>query len=305
MKKTLSIGAVIIIVGLGVYFFMQGSSYSIDKTNTPEDSVIVDDTQNTSSTDEDVTEVDKEKTVIGKSVEGRDIVAYHYGSGDTEILFVGGIHGGYSWNTSLVAYEAMDYLKANLDAIPQNVRVTIIPVLNPDGLYKVAGTAERFTKADISKSQATQIAGRFNANKVDINRNFECKWKAESTWQDTTVSGGSEAFSEPESIAIKDYVEKNKPKAVVAWYSAAGGVFASSCQNGVLAETKNLTKIYAKESGYPAYDNFDFYEITGDMVNWLAKQKIPAISVLLTTHEDTEWSKNLAGIKGILQNYSE
>ena len=56
--------------------------------------------------------------------------------------------------------------------------MTIIPVLNPDGLYKVAGTAERFTKADISKSQATQIAGRFNANKVDINRNFECKWKA-------------------------------------------------------------------------------------------------------------------------------
>ena len=38
-------------------------------------------------------------TVIGHSVEGRDIVSYTFGTGDTHLLFVGGIHGGYEANS--------------------------------------------------------------------------------------------------------------------------------------------------------------------------------------------------------------
>jgi len=33
------------------------------------------------------------------------------------------------------------------------------------------------------------------------------------------------------------------------------------------------------------------------MVNWLASRNTPAISVLLATHDDIEWDKNLAGVK--------
>ena len=36
----------------------------------------------------------------------------------------------YSWNTTLVAYELMDYLEKTPDAIPTNVKVTVIPSLN-------------------------------------------------------------------------------------------------------------------------------------------------------------------------------
>jgi hypothetical protein len=87
------------------------------------------------------------------------------------------------------------------------------------------------------------------------------------------------------------------------WYSSAGGVFASNCHNGILPETLTLTNTFAKASGYPAYNDFNFYEITGDMVNWLAKEEIPAISVLLTNHTDTEWTKNKAGIEAVLKQY--
>jgi hypothetical protein len=59
---------------------------------------------------------------------------------------------------------------------------------------------------------------------------------------------------------------------------------------------------FAKASGYKSYDSWDFYATTGDMANWLAKEKIPAISVLLTNHTDTEWDKNLAGVKAVLQS---
>jgi hypothetical protein len=41
------------------------------------------------------------------------------------------------------------------------------------------------------------------------------------------------------------------------------------------------------------------------MVNWLAKENVPAISVLLTTHEVIEWDKNKAGIEALLGHFTE
>ena len=40
-------------------------------------------------------------------------------------------------------------------------------------------------------------------------------------------------------------------------------------------------------------------------MNWFAKKKVPAISVLLTTHDDVEWSKNKAGIDALLKYYAD
>lgn len=291
---------VIILVGVGAYFFLTKRSSEDVNLQTSGTATSTSGVNGTASSTQDVN-----KPVIGTSVEGRDITAYHYGNGEKELLFVGGIHGGYEWNTVLVAYELMDYLEANPDAIPENLQVTVIPVLNPDGLNKTVGTAGRFEVADVPTEKDATVSGRFNANTVDLNRNFDCDWKAEGVWQQTPVSGGSAAFSEPESKAIRDYVRDNQPKAVVVWYSSAGGVFASNCHNGVLPETQTLTKLFADASGYPAYQSFNFYEITGDMVNWFANEKIPAISVLLTTHQDTEWDKNQKGIEALLKHYAE
>jgi len=309
MKKAIIIISIVVVVGLGAYFlirFLPDIADVSEVQNTETNAIQPQgDGQTGETPDTAEPEPDKEKSVIGKSVEGRDIIAYHYGDGDTEILFVGGIHGGYEWNTTLVVYKAMDYFKAYPSAIPANLKLTFIPVLNPDGLYKVVGMTGQFTPANVTSSQSVQISGRFNANNVDLNRNFDCDWQSSAKWQDTAVSGGSTVFSEPESLAIKNYIETQKPKAVVVWYSAAGGVFASSCHNGVSPETNAITQKFADASGYPAYESFDFYAITGDMVNWFAKSNIPAISVLLTNHTDIEWSKNKAGIEAILEYYAE
>ena len=311
MKKTNIIVwvAVIIIIIIGGYFFMRGpSTLPSDQSQSP--------TIDTTGNNPGVTGTQNSaETVIGTSASGNKIIAYHFlpvatssvGSiNQKEILFVGGIHGGYEWNTVLVAGELMNYLKANPEVIPNNVRVSIIPVLNPDGLNKVVGTTTAsFTKADVSSSGDVQTSGRFNGNNVDLNRNFDCDWQTSATWQNKTVSGGTTVFSEPESQAIKNYIETNKPAAVLVWYSAAGGVFASNCHNGVSTETNAITKVYASASGYPAFESFDFYATTGDMTNWLAKSGIPAISVLLTNHTDTEWTKNLAGVKALLNYYKK
>ena len=299
MKKIIIILLGIGIILVGVYFLTQRSSDTLPVTEEPTKTV------EPQPQPQNQKPVDETKTVIGTSVQKRDITAYHYGNGDTELLFVGGVHGGYSWNTALVAYELMDYLEANPNAVPKNIRVSVIPVLNPDGLYKVIGATGRFLPTDVSTSKDTQISGRFNANGVDLNRNFDCDWQPKGVWQNTEVSGGAKTFSEPESQALRDYVGIRKPVAVVMWYSAAGGVFASNCRNGILPGTSAIMNAYAKASGYPAYNKFNFYEITGDATNWLAKQNIPAISVILTTHQDTEWNKNRAGVEALLKHYEK
>ena len=302
---TIAIVILLILAGGGYYMWKQGA-FTGDVVATNQNPVALPAPKPAplSTTTPTVPE-DKAMTVVGTSVEGRKITAYHYGSGSKELLFVGGAHGGYEWNTVLVAYQLMDYLKANPSSIPSGVSVTVIPVLNPDGLTKVVGTKERFTAADVSTSQAQLVSGRYNANNVDLNRNFDCNWKEKGVWQNKEVSGGSAAFSEPEAKAFQSYINAHKPTAVVEWFSSAGGVFSSRCSDSVSAETSAITKVYADASGYPAFKDFDFYEVTGDMVNWLAKNDIPAISVLLTNHSDTEWTKNEAGIKALLAYYAK
>lgn len=301
MKKNaiVIIVLIVILIGAGLYFMTRPTPDNVKVITdlaTTTGGVPIQNNQIVKSTS---------TSVLGKSVQGRDITAYHYGTGRTELLFIGGIHGGYEWNTVLVAYQLMDYLKANPKVVPSNIKVTVIPVMNPDGLNKIVGTAGRFTEASVPRSADQTIPGRFNANNVDLGRNFDCDWQANAIWQNKSVSGGTAAFSEPESIAIKNYVESHKLAAVVTWYSAFGGVFASNCHSGVSTETNLITQKYSDASGYPASQSFDFYAITGDMVNWFAKKNIPAISVLLTNHTDTEWVKNQAGVEALLKFYTK
>lgn len=307
---------VLVLIGLGAYFVFSGSSAVVDNigddpdtattstaTTTDDSATTTDDADEDADTTGDASSAG-EQTVIGTSVEGRNITAYQYGSGETELLFVGGIHGGYEFNTTLLSYDLINYLDDNADVIPDNISVTIIPVLNPDGLQRIAGTtADTFTAADMPSLSET-IPGRFNANKVDLNRNFDCNWQSESTWQSRTVDGGDAPFSEPESQAIRDYVNTNNPAAAVVYYSAAGGVYSSSCDGPVPSESNDIMNVYADASGYPAQGEFTAYAINGDMVNWLAKQNIPAISVLLTNHQDAEFSENRAGFEAMLDFYA-
>lgn len=286
-KRALWVGVVVLGLVVFGYFFFQ-------KKEIPEAPV------------EKIPEVETapKGEVIGKSVEGRNIEAFTYGSGEKTLLFVGGIHGGYEWNSVVLAYKIMDYFEANPSAVPENLKITIIPSLNPDGVYKILGKEGRFLATDVPKNKATE-PGRFNANEVDLNRNFDCKWKPESIWRENIVSAGTAPFSEPESKVLRDFVLKIKPSSVVFWHSQAGAVYASECEKGILPETMTLMNTYAKASGYKAFSTFDAYQTTGDADAWLASIGIPAVSVELTTHETIEYEKNLAGVKAVLEYYKK
>lgn len=274
---------VLVVLGIGIFLLLQ-------KKEVPSPVPVT-----------ELEELGPERTVIGRSVEGRDIEAYTFGRGQTHLVFVGGIHGGYEWNSVLLAYKFIDYLEAN--SIPENLTVSVIPSANPDGVYEVVGVEGRFGVADVPTKIQVVGTGRFNANNVDLNRNFDCKWKPESMWRGAVVSAGSAVFSEPEARAIRDFVSKYSPDAFVFWHSQANTVYASECEKGILPETLEIMTAYSTAAGYDAVTKFDAYEITGDAEGWLASKNIPAITVELQTHETIEWEKNLAGIKALFEHY--
>ncbi len=288
-KRLIVIAIVLFVVGVGLFYVLNNKRGQTPATElTPKEDLV------------------SNPKIIGASVKGRTIEAYTYGKGEEHLLFVGGMHGGYEWNSVLLAYQFMDYLVQNPAVIPANVTVTVIPSLNPDGVYTVTGKVGRFIIADVPlKDSAVLASGRFNARSVDLNRNFDCKWKPTSTWKTKTVSAGTGAFSEPEAGALRNFVLENKLSAVIFWHSQANAVYASECEAGILPETLTIMNAYSRASGYPAVASFDQYEISGDAEGWLASINIPALTVELKTHETIEWEQNLAGIKSLFLYYSK
>lgn len=289
--KNIILGIVaLLIIGGGIYFLIQQTPDTVVIVDEDEDMMPVESDggigDGAESLDDVIAQQRGPESVIGTSVNGTEINAFHFGTGANEILFVGGTHGSDAPSTMKVAQELVSYLSDNPAVVPSEVTVTVIPNLNPDG------------------AKLTTAAGRFNTNKVDLNRNFDCEWSATGVWRDQKVSGGSKPFSEPEAQALRQYVETYNPSAAVVWFASEGKVYPSACAGTPSKQSTELAATFANAAGYGVDAEFDAYAITGDMVNWMAKQNIPAISVLLSGRDNTEWTKNKAGIEAVLKAYS-
>lgn len=244
-------------------------------------------------------------SVIGHSVEGRDIKVIQFGTGGKQLLFVGAIHGGYEWNSAVLAYHLADWLKKHPKEVPTNLTISVIPVLNPDAVASVITIPfGPFQKSDVKATRAELAQARFNAHGVDLNRNFACQWQPSARWRGNKVSAGTKPFSEPEAKALRDYILENKPTAAVFFHSQAGIVYGSSCGDiGPLPETLDIMNAYAGASGLGAVAKFDAYPVRGAAEDWLATIGIPAITVEMRSHESVNWQDNLAGIKAVLEYY--
>lgn len=285
------IGLTLVLGGLLAWFLLSG-----DKREAPQEPTHTEEPAMATSS----------VSALGTSVAGREIPLHSFGNGEHNVLFVGGIHGGYEWNSILLAYEMIDYLHSNPQTIPDNITIDIIPNANPDGLYTATGLEGRFSADDINDLSMHQSGeGRFNANDVDLNRNFACNWAPESSWRGEVVSAGDEPFSEPEAQAIQKYVSETSPIAGIFWHSQANNVYGSFCNGDPLPLTLTLMNTYAQAGDYGAVPAFDAYPITGDVEGWLASIDIPAITVELETRTSTEWTRNLAGSQAVLNLLSE
>ena len=237
---------------------------------------------------------------IALSAGGRPITAYTLGTGDTAIVLVGGLHGGYEWNSILLAERLLDHFQGHPELLPAAVTLHVIPNANPDGLFAVLGFDGPFTPGNFPATDPTvYLPGRFNGNGVDLNRNWDCNWTADALWRDQPISGGASAFSEPETRGLRDTLLALDPAAVVFLHSAANAVYVAGCPTPHAA-SRDLALVYGQAAGYAVEETFDHYAITGDAGDWLTTQDIASFTVELFSHESLDWEQNLAGMVALL-----
>ena len=172
--------------------------------------------------------------------------------------------------------------------------------MNPDGLRLITGSPGRFNEEDVPSSTD---AGRFNANGVDLNRNWNCDWTPVGYWRNQEVDAGSGPESEREVLNVRFHVESSNPAGVIFYHSAASALYPGIC-NGVKADgTDAIVAAYETGSGYspPARGGTIIgYAVTGGAADYFATKNIAAFEVELTNHQDTEFDRNLAGVLEVI-----
>lgn len=232
--------------------------------------------------------------LIGRSVGGRALLARRIeganASGESArvLLLVGGMHGGWEANTVALINELIAHFATNPDDITPGIALVFVPVANPDGL-----------------PYGREPAGRFNANGVDLNRNWGCGWQDEAFWRDMRVNAGEYAFSEPETSALADAIQLLRPRVILFYHSAAGGVFAGSCESSIYgaqgrALSDEMAAIYGAAAEYRFGEAFDAYPVTGTAAGWASGLGIAAADVELQTWTTTEFERNLRAIKAVM-----
>lgn len=157
-----------------------------------------------------------ERHIVGSSRMGRDIEALFLGAGSRTVVLAAAVHPGESGPELLLGMlEKMTRARPDLFT---GFQVIVVPCVNPDSRERLA--------------HGHPVYLRTNAAGVDLNRNFDDNWSlvseaygersdepASETWR------GPEAFSEPESRALRDLCESHPPAAVIA-YHWMGGISA-------------------------------------------------------------------------------
>jgi serine/threonine-protein kinase len=233
-----------------------------------------------------------ERSVVGETVLGTPMEIVRFGAGPKTIVFVGGLHAGAAPSTVSLAQRAIIYFTDNPQVIPPMVTLYVIPNANPDSPYAPG-----------------ELAGRLNANSVDLNRNWDCRWTENATWRGNVIqgSGGPAPFSEPETQALRDFILDYRPAVIVFWEARAQDGLSSpgTCGSRPLVSLRPA-EIYGIAAGYPIADFEDLTNqvLNGDGTNWIDQQGIPAIAVLLPEYENVDWNNNLAGMRAILDAYA-
>jgi len=218
----------------------------------------------------------------GASFGGRPLLAYRFGTGPSVHAIIGGIHGGYEWNTVVLVSETLEYLQENPALVPDEVTLYAIPCANPDGY--AAGT-------DLEH-------GRVNGNGIDLNRNWDYHWQPTATHGTRPVDAGAYAFSEPETAALRDLILEQDVEAAIFYHSAMARVFYGAERD--LSATYELAEVVSEATGYPIAAGVPGQITTGDAIDWMSAQGLAGVEVELTTHEGIEWERNLQGLLAFL-----
>ncbi|HET9164556.1 MAG TPA: M14 family zinc carboxypeptidase [Candidatus Angelobacter sp.] len=167
---------------------------------------------------------------IGNSVNGLPIqgikISLNPGVDDPakgDLIFVG-LHHAREWLAAEMPLYLAEYLLTHYATDPglqtcmNHVQIWIIPVLNPDGYAFTQTPANRYWR----KNRRNNGDGTFG---VDLNRNYSYQWGlgsgaggSHNTFDDTYI--GPSSFSEPETVALRDFIQtRHNPRGLVSYHT--------------------------------------------------------------------------------------
>ena len=164
---------------------------------------------------------------IGKTWEKRDInlitISKDIKSADKKpaLFFTGTIHAR-EWIGHELAIEFTKYILENLEqdltlqAFLEKATIYMVPCANPDG-YEYSREHFSFWR----KNRRANADGSYG---VDLNRNFPIGYVS-GVKPTSNVYGGPEPFSEPETRALRDFVEAHPNITIALDYHSQGNVF--------------------------------------------------------------------------------
>lgn len=221
---------------------------------------------------------------LGTTVEGRAIWALRI-SGDLQtasqrpgIFFVGGHHAREHLSVEVPLMLAEHLLKsyvasdARIRKLLDSRDIHIVPALNADGLeYDIASGKYQYWRKN-RRSNGDRTFG------VDLNRNYGFQWGtggSSKRTSDETYMGPS-AFSEPESQAIKKFIEQNANINVVLSFHTFSELilYPWGHKNSPISETVDqrthveLAKKMSQWNGYTPQSSSDLYIASGDLTDW-------------------------------------
>jgi len=137
------------------------------------------------------------------------------------LFYTGTIHAR-EWVGHELGIEFATYVLENYENDPtlqtylDNATIYMVPCANPDG-YEYSRTHFSFWR----KNRRLNADGTYG---VDLNRNFPIGF-IKSTATTSNVYGGPEPFSEPETRALKEFVESHENITIALDYHSQGNVF--------------------------------------------------------------------------------
>jgi len=221
---------------------------------------------------------------IGKTVEGRDIWCLRINSsakGETVsakpgALYIGNHHAREHLSNEvplLFAAYLFDHKNdADIKKYISALDIYIIPMLNPDGAeYDIKNGSYQYYRKNMA----------FNSDKscgVDLNRNYDSWWceSGASTYPGADTYCGPKAFSEPESQAVKRFIEARKNlKTHISYHSYASEIlypWGGSEDDVPDARDKAVFEKVGAEmgklTGYYSHKSSEMYVATGDSCDW-------------------------------------
>lgn len=205
-----------------------------------------------------------ESRVIGHTVKGRPIRAWHLGdpASSVKAVFVGTIHGNEASPARI--------LEDLRDGAPvTGADIWVVPYLNRDGYARHT---------------------RKNARGVDLNRNFPVRWIR----QHGTYDSGRRPASEPETRAMMRFLRAVRPSYVVGFHQPLFGIDDSYPKGHAFAG------LLSQDLGLPIKVFHCNHRCHGTMTQWFNK-RFPGIALTVEYGSRMTWvQKHVTGPAGLL-----